>query len=111
MRTKGDALRAARKAKALLKTRGWKINVWNNLGWCWSLDNLDGHFTLWQSEHTGRFTTLFSDGRHEHTGSYNWSTGSQSFKDPNKAVEAQIKLARGYVKRTAAWVDNLKKVS
>lgn len=110
MRTKAEALRRARQVKARLKTKGWKIKVWNNRGWCWSLDHLDGHLTLNESIHTKTFSTLFSSGDYAHTGSYNWLV-REHFKDPNKAVEAQLQKAREYVKRTTAWVDNLKKVS
>lgn len=110
MGTKAEALRRARQVKAQLKTKGWKIKVWNNLGWHWSLDHLDGHLTLHECLHSKTFSTLFSTGDYAHTGSYNWLVRG-SFKDPNKAIEVQLHAAREYVKRTAAWVDNLKKVS
>lgn len=79
---------------AKMKSKGWKPHIHENLGWHYCLENLDGHLTL--NESNGQYYCLLSEGDFKHSGSPLWHS-EKCFNDPNKAVEAQIKMARNKV--------------
>ena len=79
-----------------MKGKGWKLRVYENMGWWYTVYN--GPITV--CEHTpGRFSTLMlekvpSDTFCGGVGSHLWYSETRTFKDPNRAVKYQVKLAR-----------------
>lgn len=97
--TKSEATRAARKLLARMSGRGWKIRVWENIGWHYSVDTNrlavhEYHDHLPKS----RFCCMLKP-------HYTLFGGVQYACDPNKAVEACIAVARDWVGRYAQIVD------
>lgn len=99
--TKGEFDKAHRAAKALCKkmdTKGWKPRVWENLGWHWSI--VKGGLTVWGGSKD--YLVGFEGGTPCEV-----SVG-KSFKDPNRAVEAQKELIKAVAKK---WLNVLKEVA
>ncbi len=103
--------RAARRlAQATLKKldnpRGWKIRVWENGGWHVSLSK--GTMTLYVRKYMMgevEYSTLMNfDKKHPGTGAPEL-TLRQSFKCPNKAIEAQLKVARKCIKAMRPFIE------
>lgn len=83
----------AKKALKRMRTKGWTIRTWDNLGW---------HWTLWRPHIQVRqgLGGTFSAGVSEHedgvgTPAY-WYNGN-SYADPNKAVEMAVREAQKHV--------------
>lgn len=78
-----------------LKGEGWKGEVWENLGWhcCAYLGNL----VIYYSEHIDGYHCLLSTDA-PGTGETYWST-NEHFKDPNEAVQDQLRRAREHIAR------------
>lgn len=104
---------ATKRGKALLKRvkgRGWKLDVWENLGWHYAVRN--GPLTVYADRYTKdrsmRYSTLLGgEPKDRHCGSLNWSPPSKGYRDPNRAVRAQLKAARAYVNQVDALVTDL----
>ena len=79
---------------ALMKTRGWDIRVWENLGWHCGLENAKGHLSIHQATFHGKrqYHALLS---HNTPGAGNpqW-TPSAWRDDPNDAVATTMAMAR-----------------
>lgn len=83
--TKSEATLAAKKLLAQMTGRGWKIRVWENLGWHYSVEtnrvavypSLGGKFHCLLKPH---YTLFGSDPRH--------------YRNPNSAVENCIAIAQ-----------------
>ena len=96
-KTKDKATAAALALQKRMTSKGWQIDVWENIGWHYSLYN--GPIAL----HPGfndRYFTLMSEqlpapGQRP-SGSIHWSQ-RPFFRDPNKAVRDQVKAARAYL--------------
>lgn len=87
------ATREAFNVKRSLKTDGWTIQVHENMGWHFSLRNLDGHLSLHQSRHTAgqpQYWTLFSI-TGKGVGDPALCDNHHSI-DPNKAVAHQMNI-------------------
>jgi hypothetical protein len=113
MKTKKEAETRARQVLKLMKTTGWSVYTWENLGWHWCLENCDGHFTLSTLNEDGSgepsYNCLLSAGDSPHTGNPQWSHHVHHL-DPNEAVTYQIEQAWAYVVRTARWLDFVDKL-
>lgn len=83
---KGSAQARAKHVQSLMTSKGWKIRVWENMGWHWSLNK--GWITL--SEGFGTFSTLASSDCG--VGEVYLDVIKNDFKDPNTAVEAQLSM-------------------
>ena len=94
---------AMKHGKALLrrmKGKGWKLDVWENLGWHYAVYNgtLTVHATEYLLGQTTYFTLL---GDTERGGGECYWTEDFSSTDPNKVVERQLahalKVAKGHL--------------
>lgn len=93
MKTKEQA---TKKGKALLKRMvgdGWKLRVWENLGWHFSVSLLN--LTIFDDCGNDYSAFLTTDESHRGSGEMFWSPG-KSFADPNKAVKYQLKIAQDF---------------
>jgi hypothetical protein len=91
--------RATIEAKAIItamKTKGWRAEVTENLGWYWCLTNDFCGISLHVHEHYGvpKYWCLMAGGdvTNATSGSYDFHS-DKSFRDPNRAVAHQIKIA------------------
>jgi len=90
---------ATKKGKALLKRmrgKGWKLHVWENLGWNYSVEN--GPLSVSPASRTEFFCLLSDDVRYTCGGLAMWTTDFKS-SDPNKAVAHAAASARKVVNR------------
>jgi len=90
---------ARRHGEALLeqmKGTGWKLEVWENLGWHYCVVN--GTLYIYAHEYMDgiSYTSLMGDGKHPHAGLPVWTDDYHS-KDPNKVVEHQLAFAQKYM--------------
>lgn len=103
---------ANRKGNALLKKlkgHGWRLNVWENLGWHYSVELGDakrGGISV-RCGDDGKFWCLI--GNTPDYGNYQWSHGHHSYRDPNRAVNHALNTAKRAVARDAAIVDFISK--
>jgi hypothetical protein len=77
--------------------KGWKINVWENMGWHLSLDK--GPISVHYSPLSNTFTAYLS-ADHSHGDSGFWHE-SYYHKDINKVIAHKLKVAKAFVKRCA----------
>lgn len=105
MRTNAQAVEEGKIVKAMLKNpKGWRIHTWNNLGWhvCLRKGGLSLNWSKNYDDTRSFFTLLGMD--HVGAGETFW-TPSKHFRNPNKAIEHQIRMARTFLKRATATVD------
>jgi len=106
--TKAQATKEAKKCLKLIDKEArkhWEVKVWENLGWHWSLDALDGLFCLCPSfKGTAPYDCLLSNSDHTHAGSCAWMM-EKAFADPNKAIANQVRLAHDYAIRVNDRVE------
>ncbi len=92
-----------------MKGQGWVLDVWENLGWHYAVEN--GPLTVYGDHFpgaNGTFSTLLGENEDDrHCGSFNWSPRGKRYKDPNRAVKAQLRLAREYVDSVSALMAGL----
>lgn len=107
--TKQEALREAHAKRNLLhQPRNWKIRVWENMGWHWSLHN--GTLSLYYDKYgkgKGTFSALMSDGRYEGVGESYW-TSRFFHSNPNMVVADQMNLARVFLRTIQSSIDSVK---
>ena len=93
MRTEKQALSLGNKLLNRMKGKGWKLTVWENIGWYYkvSLGNICVHSS-------GRcYSTLLAKNKEfEGCGEMFWSN-DRCFTDPNEAVKYQMKIAQEFV--------------
>lgn len=96
MKTKQEAIKAAKEILKKVNGYGWKVSVNKNMGWYWCLENLEGRLTLWPN-HTGeKFNCMFStEARSGCPGFYD----IRYFQDPNDAIIATLKQASEYANK------------
>ena len=115
-KSKQAAQEVANKTLAIMKTDGWTVRVWENLGWHWTLVKTGGNHpdrsperhgyrrTVTVNEaHNGKFFSMIG---YDQTGTILQHVEGEdaSFEDPNEAVEAQLARWR---KEAAAVVSFL----
>ena len=97
---------AVKHGKALLrrmKGKGWKLDVWENMGWHYAVYN--GTLTVHASEYamskTTYFTLLGDEERGGGLGFWTENGPESSSEDPNEVVERQVayalKVAKGHL--------------
>lgn len=106
--TKAKAMALAKKAKSMLDNpRGWKLDVWENLGWHVALRK--GGMNLYVRQYMGEdklsFSTLFSTDESS-SGEIFWSNDFTS-SNPNKVIERQLKIAQSFVKKCQRAIDKV----
>lgn len=98
-KSKKAAKEAGQKARGLLDSpHGWEVLVQNNQGWHVFLYKLG--MTLSLDLVSGEFNVYMSDSNQLGVGVERWYV-PESFKDPNKAIKAQLNLLRQEVVDTA----------
>lgn len=89
VKTKREAMVAGRHLKSLMKTSGWKVCVWNNLGWYYNIKKEN--------------VVVNPDSNHRMGGSWYWCevepsyafwSDGRSYRDPNMAVQRAISKVR-----------------
>jgi hypothetical protein len=95
MKTKAEALKAARHARSLLNhPTGWKVEVWNNGGWHYHLVNGPMRLCPSHGDFSTKFFCLLSDTMTKgYGGSALWSTRF-THANPNKVIAYQIAVAQ-----------------
>jgi len=86
---------ARQKLKLFKRPKGWKVNVWENLGW--HLSFIKGNFDLHYSP-DGDYFMAFLSPDNMHGDSIFWHE-NYSNKDPNKVIARKLKVAKAFVKR------------
>lgn len=92
-----------------LNTKGWKINVWENLGWHWCLTNLRCGISLHTTGSHFWCMVQGGDAKDVTSGSC-LIQSSKEYKDPNKAVAEAIKNATRYFEGQVRGFNNLKSI-
>ena len=94
-----QATHAAFELKRKMKTEGWEVRVHQNIGWHFSLQNLDGHLSLFESEHSPEtpYWTLFSI-TGKGVGDPHLTDDFRS-NDPNKAVAHQMEIVERHFRQ------------
>lgn len=107
-RTKKEAEREARGLLRRMKTKGWSIVVYKNVGWFFGLRN--GPLTLYPSTVDGEYFCLLSSEANDPIGGGEmyWTPTKSRHRDPNRAVREQMKLAEEFVGRVSRTVGDLR---
>jgi hypothetical protein len=95
---------ATSRGKILLKKmKGgpWRLRVWENLGWHYSVDCAEGALSV--SDYGGEYSAMLANVGCSHSGSYDW-IDPRRYRDPNIAVRNQLRLAKQFVQRVHGWV-------
>lgn len=106
---KAKAIAAGRALLKRMLGRGWKLRVWQNLGWHHSAER--GPLTVYPlhgraGRHAGYHAMLSDDPKGTHSGAMAWTPrGTRQHRDPNKAAAEAVKLARAYLKQATRAVD------
>lgn len=105
--TKKEAVIAAELLISKMLTIGWRIRVWENLGWnyCIVAKNVSVGMMDNDSRHHGMYYAEVSDEQDFDGGSpADWSD-DKYYRDPNKAVEGALKAAKNFVKKRRDAID------
>lgn len=86
----------------LINPKGWKVRVWENGGWHVQLQKGGMSLHISVDRKTGKieYSTLLGRTKNEYGGNPDWTViGSKGHFDcPNKAISAQLKIARKVLK-------------
>lgn len=103
-----DRARAIRKGKALLarmKGQGWKLEVWENLGWHYRV--YAGPLSVSEKRDRSpefRYSAMMSERPDDHIGgSYAWYGDTHS-SDPNRTARKQLEIAEAALARLSECV-------
>jgi hypothetical protein len=105
-----EARAFGRRIKKTLKGKGWKMSVWNNLGWHvhWTLGRLTLTVSFFRGE--TKYSTLISDVKEEPgSGASHWAR-SFSHKDPNVVVQKDLKYVMGIAKNALGGLNDIKEM-
>jgi hypothetical protein len=105
--TRAGAQAAGLAVKERLAGRGWKVRVWENLGWHWALHK--GPLQIYPAAYRsgrGLLTALCAaawpdPGGHPSGGSSRWFL-KKGRRDPNAVVRDQVKECRKYIEDEVA---------
>lgn len=104
--SKSEALAVGKEKLKLFATRkGWKINVWENLGWHLAFDK--GHLNLHYSPEDNSFMAFLSENNYGGDSIF-WHE-SYSNKDPNKVIANKLRVAKAFVKRCQNVIAEVEK--
>ena len=108
-KTKEEAIKKAKLLVSKMKSKGWKTEVWENLGWHYSISKgllcVNG---VKYNDGKCKYYALLSGGDYPGTGECYWGD-SRCFKDPNDAVTAVMKSAEDFVNKVQKVVLETKK--
>jgi len=103
---KQEATKAGKALLARMKTKGWKLRVWENLGWHYSLERPPlSVYPLYGEGESPSVGIMMTNKADESGWGYLCWDYKASSEDPNKVVEAQIKEAQEYINRLQAALD------
>ena len=109
MKTKRKAEAQAKKLLAKMKSPGWKIDVWENMGWHYCLRN--GVLTINPSSvFPGTFLCLIGDGKSSGGLSICTPMSAIRNKDPNKAIREQTEFAKSAINKYQAIIKKAEKI-
>lgn len=103
---KRTAIACGRALRDRMKGNGWVLHVWQNMGWHYMVRlgvmnvhvsryrGVDSYHTLFGYRHAGR--PELTDAK------------SRSFKDPNRAVQAQVRFAKEHLRGLQEALDSCK---
>jgi hypothetical protein len=117
--TKTEAAEKAVELKNMMKSPGWKVRVWENMGWHYSIYN--GNLAVYPSFVKGTYHANLSDssdllswhnnGDKVPSGTPSYWHKAETFKDPNEAVASQVKRARAFVNQLQLVVTDAECIS
>ncbi|MBD3405073.1 MAG: hypothetical protein GF411_02920 [Candidatus Lokiarchaeota archaeon] len=93
--TRAEATKKAEALKSRLQGQGWKIRVWENIGWHYSIENT--HCNLTVSEFIGKFGVSLSDERGYPGDPAFWHDSDDYRDDPNEAIRVKLQHCREFV--------------
>ena len=91
-----EALQQAKDLLQKMKTPGWVLRVWENLGWHFAIENSQGLISVYEELMGGAqyyHYMLTDDRKCTGCGSSMW-TDHQFYLNPNQAVAETMRLAR-----------------
>lgn len=96
---KNDAEREARNLVAKLRGRGWRSQVWENMGWHYKA--VSGPVQVYPSWDGERFWCMVNSEPNKSTGGAGFWTPqtTRNFKDPNRAVKDAMRYVYEFVRR------------
>lgn len=104
--SKSEALAIGREKLKLFNSRkGWKIQVWDNIGWHLSFDK--GHLNLHYSPSDDTFMAYLSE--NHYGGDSNFWHVPYSNKNPNKVIAHKLRVAKAFIKRCTDVVAEVEK--
>ena len=114
MRIKDEAIIAGGKLLGKMEGDTWRLRVWENLGWHYSVESPP--FTVFPSgackndREPRRFTCLMTDkSDYCGTGSGMWSNNS-TFADPNEAVRHELAAAKAVLEGLIKVMEQAQRV-
>jgi len=96
MQTKAGAEKEGKALLKRMKGKGWKLKVWENIGWWYRVHN--GPVAVYPTT-KDRFFCLLNDNVKVACGGLATWTDDFRSKDPNRAVSHQVKFAREVLDR------------
>lgn len=103
--TKQEALKEGERIKSLLKTKGWTVYVWENLGWHVSLSC--GFMTLYP-ESTG-YSVLMDNKIGTRAGKIEWDDRG-NYRSPNAAVMGMLRVVEEYNNKNVNILNKQRKL-
>jgi hypothetical protein len=101
--------KAQKVLKSLYKPSKWKVRVWENLGWHWSL--VSPPVALHYSPADGKFFVLMSDSKDHAGGGLPLWTDHRDYSDPNRAIQSTVRKAEVEVNRLREVLSQAVKVA
>lgn len=104
---KAEAVKAGQRALAKLSGTGWKVRVWENLGWHVMVANQGVQIYIDHSPLTGEdsyWGMVNADGE-DSSGDVFWDYPQKHSKDPNVIVRHLMKYVRKFRDKIVARVD------
>lgn len=100
--TKETATANAKILKAKMKTKGWKIRVWENFGWNYSIQN--GYMGVSPCFSSGKYFAMLAT-EIGGAGVPTYWHDPKVYRDPNKAVKQQLARAQTFVTFSQNVID------
>lgn len=101
---KESAEKLGKELLARMKGDGWKLRVWENLGWHYSVKN--GGMSVYPSFDGIAYHALLHK-ENDGIGGETFWTDNNRHSDPNLVVERQLKTARNFTDRCVKTLDDL----
>jgi len=104
--TKSEAKERGEALLKMMKGKGWKLSIWENMGWHFSVKN--GGITVHPSYSSGYVTYLgLDDDDTKPYGGQAFWTEKKSYADPNEAVIEQMRIALKFVNGCVVTLNSI----